>query len=67
MLAGTSDGSLVLWDLREPAGGHHTMTVAGTEWTFRQPTFSTGNPLIRPHALSLAPRHHRPVTIETSP
>uniref|UniRef100_A0A8C5CAE5 Dynein 2 intermediate chain 1 n=1 Tax=Gadus morhua TaxID=8049 RepID=A0A8C5CAE5_GADMO len=77
VLAGTSDGSLVLWDLREPAGGHHTMTVAGAEWTFRQPTFSTGNPRIRPHALSLAPTpppintsastsHHRNITM-TSP
>ena len=60
MLAGTSDGSLVLWDLREPAGSHHFMTIAGTEWTFRQPTFSTGNPRIRPHAL-------HPACIEASP
>ncbi|KAK0137770.1 WD repeat-containing protein 60 [Merluccius polli] len=41
VLAGTSDGSLVLWDLREPAGGHYSMTIGETEWTFRHPTFST--------------------------
>lgn len=42
MFAGTSVGSVVLWDLREYASDHYRLTIEEEEWTFRQPTFSTG-------------------------
>lgn len=42
VFAGTSVGSVVLWDLREYASDHHRVAVEGEEWTLRQPTFSTG-------------------------
>uniref|UniRef100_A0AAQ6IRZ2 WD repeat domain 60 n=1 Tax=Anabas testudineus TaxID=64144 RepID=A0AAQ6IRZ2_ANATE len=41
VIAGTSVGSVVLWDLREPASNHYRMKIGEDEWTFRQPTFST--------------------------
>ncbi|XP_061660534.1 cytoplasmic dynein 2 intermediate chain 1 isoform X2 [Syngnathoides biaculeatus] len=41
VFAGTRDGSVALWDLREPDGNHHRLKVGGDEWTFRRPTFST--------------------------
>ncbi|XP_034024059.1 WD repeat-containing protein 60 [Thalassophryne amazonica] len=41
VFAGTSDGCLVLWDLREYASNHSCLKLADEEWTFRQPTFST--------------------------
>ncbi|XP_027576561.1 cytoplasmic dynein 2 intermediate chain 1 isoform X3 [Pipra filicauda] len=41
VFAGTIDGSLLVWDLREDSRMHpHTM-MSGTDWTFRVPTFST--------------------------
>lgn len=55
MFAGTSVGSVVLWDLREYAGDHPHLTIEQEEWTFRHPTFSTGTlilhlyPFARPH------------------
>lgn len=42
MFAGTSVGSVVLWDLREHARNHYRLKIGEDEWTFRQPTFSTG-------------------------
>lgn len=42
VFAGTSVGSVVLWDLREHAGNHYHLKIGQDEWTFRQPTFSTG-------------------------
>ncbi|XP_040022838.2 cytoplasmic dynein 2 intermediate chain 1 isoform X1 [Gasterosteus aculeatus] len=41
VFAGTSVGSVVLWDLREHAGAHYRLTIGEEEWAFRQPTFST--------------------------
>ncbi|XP_010220533.1 PREDICTED: WD repeat-containing protein 60, partial [Tinamus guttatus] len=41
VFAGTADGSLLMWDLREDSRMHPHMTFSGTEWTFRLPTFST--------------------------
>ncbi|XP_054622330.1 cytoplasmic dynein 2 intermediate chain 1 isoform X2 [Dunckerocampus dactyliophorus] len=41
VFAGTSIGSVVLWDLREPDGDHERLKVSEDEWTFRRPTFST--------------------------
>uniref|UniRef100_UPI0037E9570D cytoplasmic dynein 2 intermediate chain 1 n=1 Tax=Semicossyphus pulcher TaxID=241346 RepID=UPI0037E9570D len=41
VFAGTSVGSVLLWDLREHASNHHSMKIGEEEWTFRQPTFST--------------------------
>ncbi|XP_059182754.1 cytoplasmic dynein 2 intermediate chain 1 isoform X2 [Centropristis striata] len=41
VFAGTSVGSVVLWDLREHAGDHYRLKIGEQEWTFRQPTFST--------------------------
>uniref|UniRef100_A0A3B4YE20 WD repeat domain 60 n=1 Tax=Seriola lalandi dorsalis TaxID=1841481 RepID=A0A3B4YE20_SERLL len=42
VFAGTSVGSVLLWDLREHAGNHYRLKIGEDEWTFRQPTFSTG-------------------------
>lgn len=44
VFAGTSVGSVVLWDLREPASNHYSLKIGENEWTIRQPTFSTGEP-----------------------
>uniref|UniRef100_UPI003AB023AE cytoplasmic dynein 2 intermediate chain 1 n=1 Tax=Centroberyx gerrardi TaxID=166262 RepID=UPI003AB023AE len=41
VFAGTSVGSVVLWDLREHAGNHYCLKIGDDEWTFRHPTFST--------------------------
>ncbi|KAM9826924.1 LOW QUALITY PROTEIN: cytoplasmic dynein 2 intermediate chain 1 [Neosynchiropus ocellatus] len=41
VFAGTSVGSVALWDLREHAGYHHRLKIGEDEWTFRQPTFCT--------------------------
>ncbi|XP_068566035.1 cytoplasmic dynein 2 intermediate chain 1 isoform X2 [Cebidichthys violaceus] len=41
VFAGTSVGSVVLWDLREHASDHYRLSIGEDEWTFRQPTFST--------------------------
>lgn len=42
VFAGTSVGSVVLWDLREHPSNHYHLKSGRDEWTFRQPTFSTG-------------------------
>lgn len=42
VFAGTSVGSVLLWDLREQESIHYRLTIGQEEWTFRQPTFSTG-------------------------
>ncbi|AWP20535.1 putative WD repeat-containing protein 60-like [Scophthalmus maximus] len=41
VFAGTSVGSVVLWDLREHASNHCLLKIGEDEWCFRQPTFST--------------------------
>ncbi|XP_019731613.1 LOW QUALITY PROTEIN: WD repeat-containing protein 60 [Hippocampus comes] len=41
VFAGTSVGSVALWDLHEPAGNHQRLKLGDGEWTFRRPTFST--------------------------
>ncbi|XP_078137014.1 cytoplasmic dynein 2 intermediate chain 1 isoform X2 [Sander vitreus] len=41
VFAGTSVGSVVLWDLREHTSDHYSLKIGEDEWTFRQPTFST--------------------------
>ncbi|XP_042366337.1 cytoplasmic dynein 2 intermediate chain 1 [Plectropomus leopardus] len=41
VFAGTSVGSVVLWDLREHANDHYRLKIGEEEWTLRQPTFST--------------------------
>ncbi|XP_063339544.1 cytoplasmic dynein 2 intermediate chain 1 isoform X2 [Pelmatolapia mariae] len=41
VFAGTSVGSVVLWDLREQSSNHYSLKMGEKEWTFRQPTFST--------------------------
>ncbi|XP_037613363.1 cytoplasmic dynein 2 intermediate chain 1 isoform X2 [Sebastes umbrosus] len=41
VFAGTSVGSVLLWDLREHASDHYRLKIGEDEWTFRQPTFST--------------------------
>ncbi|XP_071382120.1 cytoplasmic dynein 2 intermediate chain 1 [Centroberyx affinis] len=41
VFAGTSVGSVVLWDLREHASTHYCLKIGDDEWTFRHPTFST--------------------------
>ncbi|XP_039380626.1 cytoplasmic dynein 2 intermediate chain 1 isoform X4 [Mauremys reevesii] len=41
VFAGTMDGSLVVWDLREDSRMHHCMKLNETDWIFRSPTFST--------------------------
>eukprot|EP01137_Pigoraptor_chileana_P018006 Opistho-2@76862 len=39
--AGTVDGSVVAWDLREPSTMHKTHTIGGVDYVFRSPTYST--------------------------
>ncbi|CAN2390224.1 WD repeat-containing protein 60 [Pristimantis euphronides] len=41
VFAGTVDGSLLVWDLREDLCMHQTMMIEDTNWTFRSSTFST--------------------------
>ncbi|XP_067871091.1 cytoplasmic dynein 2 intermediate chain 1 isoform X2 [Heterodontus francisci] len=41
VFAGTVDGSVVAWDLREHSIIHYTLQNGGQEWTLRTPTFST--------------------------
>ncbi|NXJ15484.1 WDR60 protein, partial [Odontophorus gujanensis] len=41
VFAGTVDGSLLVWDLREDARMHPHVTFSEADWTFRVPTFST--------------------------
>ncbi|XP_063777991.1 cytoplasmic dynein 2 intermediate chain 1 isoform X2 [Pseudophryne corroboree] len=41
VFAGTADGSVVVWDLREDFSMHQTMRIEDTNWTFRSATFST--------------------------
>ncbi|XP_037550149.1 cytoplasmic dynein 2 intermediate chain 1 [Nematolebias whitei] len=45
VFAGTSVGSVVLWDLREQTSKHYSLKIGEDEWTFRQPTFSTDSVL----------------------
>ncbi|XP_029444375.1 WD repeat-containing protein 60 [Rhinatrema bivittatum] len=41
VFAGTMDGSVVMWDLRENSSMHHCKKIINTDWIFRSPTFST--------------------------
>ncbi|XP_078393408.1 cytoplasmic dynein 2 intermediate chain 1 isoform X4 [Cetorhinus maximus] len=41
LFAGTVDGSVVAWDLREHSVMHYTLQIGSQEWTLRTPTFST--------------------------
>ncbi|KAM3929084.1 cytoplasmic dynein 2 intermediate chain 1 [Leptodactylus fuscus] len=41
VFAGTVDGSVLVWDLREDSSMHQTMVIKDAGWTFRSPTFST--------------------------
>ncbi|XP_054246068.1 cytoplasmic dynein 2 intermediate chain 1 isoform X2 [Indicator indicator] len=41
VFAGTVDGSLLVWDLREDSRMHPHVTMSENDWTFRVPTFST--------------------------
>ncbi|XP_067864101.1 cytoplasmic dynein 2 intermediate chain 1 isoform X6 [Heptranchias perlo] len=41
VFAGTVDGSVVAWDLREHSIIHYSLQIGGQEWTLRTPTFST--------------------------
>ncbi|XP_075068209.1 cytoplasmic dynein 2 intermediate chain 1 [Mixophyes fleayi] len=41
VFAGTVDGSVVVWDLREDYTMHQTMKIEDANWTFRSATFST--------------------------
>ncbi|XP_072432291.1 cytoplasmic dynein 2 intermediate chain 1 isoform X1 [Chiloscyllium punctatum] len=41
VFAGTVDGSVIAWDLREHSTMHYTLQIGGQEWILRTPTFST--------------------------
>ncbi|KAL8164939.1 UNVERIFIED_CONTAM: WD repeat-containing protein 60, partial [Gekko kuhli] len=45
VFAGTVDGSVLVWDLREDSRMHHRITFNETDWAFRSPTFSTDGTL----------------------
>ncbi|XP_013391905.2 WD repeat-containing protein 60-like [Lingula anatina] len=53
--AGMTDGSLVVWDLREPASMHHVYRTREEEWLLRKPTYFTAGILGEEN-------HHSPVT-----
>ena len=42
VFAGMVDGSVVVWDLREPNSMHRSMHIEKEAWTVRYPTYSTG-------------------------
>ncbi|KAL2085589.1 hypothetical protein ACEWY4_018909 [Coilia grayii] len=65
VFAGTSVGSVVLWDLREPSGTHYNLTIGESDWTLRYPTFSTDAVLSVPGHLSTV-RSVEPVTVPVS-
>ncbi|XP_061852461.1 cytoplasmic dynein 2 intermediate chain 1 isoform X2 [Colius striatus] len=46
VFAGTTDGSLLVWDLREDSRMRLQMMINGIDWTFRVPTFSTDGILL---------------------
>ncbi|KAJ8376791.1 hypothetical protein SKAU_G00073710 [Synaphobranchus kaupii] len=52
VFAGTSVGSVVVWDLREHSSLHHTLTIGDKDWTLRYPTFSTDAVLSVPGHMS---------------
>ena len=52
MFAGGEDGSVVLWDLREPSAMHRSL-VEGVELLGRPPTFSTGEWLVLLYLIQL--------------
>uniref|UniRef100_UPI00398E4727 cytoplasmic dynein 2 intermediate chain 1 isoform X2 n=1 Tax=Pristiophorus japonicus TaxID=55135 RepID=UPI00398E4727 len=41
VFAGTVDGSVIAWDLREHSIIHYSLQIGGQEWILRNPTFST--------------------------
>ncbi|KAG8573452.1 hypothetical protein GDO81_012417 [Engystomops pustulosus] len=41
VFAGTMDGSVLVWDLREDSSMHQTRRLEDNNWTFRSATFST--------------------------
>ncbi|XP_069770822.1 cytoplasmic dynein 2 intermediate chain 1 isoform X2 [Narcine bancroftii] len=41
VFAGTVDGSVVAWDLRDCSNIHYNLQIGEQEWTFRLPTFTT--------------------------
>uniref|UniRef100_A0A6I8P432 Cytoplasmic dynein 2 intermediate chain 1 n=1 Tax=Ornithorhynchus anatinus TaxID=9258 RepID=A0A6I8P432_ORNAN len=41
LFAGTMDGSVVVWDLREDSRIHQYLKLKGSDWIFRTSTFST--------------------------
>ncbi|XP_073533776.1 cytoplasmic dynein 2 intermediate chain 1 isoform X2 [Phyllobates terribilis] len=41
VFAGTAEGSVLVWDLREDLSIHQTVVIEDTNWTFRSATFST--------------------------
>ncbi|XP_068091943.1 cytoplasmic dynein 2 intermediate chain 1 isoform X2 [Hyperolius riggenbachi] len=41
VFAGTVNGSVLVWDLREDVSTHHTIHIEDDKWTFRSVTFST--------------------------
>ncbi|XP_032222852.2 cytoplasmic dynein 2 intermediate chain 1 isoform X2 [Nematostella vectensis] len=52
--AGLEDGSVVAWDLREPASLHHSYKIGDRDVVLRSPTFSTAGVLTQD-------AHHSPV------
>ncbi|EDV27760.1 uncharacterized protein TRIADDRAFT_53780 [Trichoplax adhaerens] len=39
--AGTMDGAVLVWDLRETSSLHKSFTIDGVDWYLRHPTYST--------------------------
>ncbi|RDD40781.1 WD repeat-containing protein 60 [Trichoplax sp. H2] len=52
--AGTMDGAVLVWDLRETSSLHKSFTIDGVDWYLRHPTYSTNGTLQDTN-------HHSPV------
>ncbi|XP_042566209.1 cytoplasmic dynein 2 intermediate chain 1 isoform X4 [Clupea harengus] len=65
VFAGTSVGSVVLWDLREPSSSHYSLKIGESDWILRYPTFSTDAVLSVSGHLSTV-RAVEPVTVPVS-